>query len=44
LDRLRSEGLGTVFLGEAELARGMARHVLERFAPEAAAPLQAVQP
>ena len=30
---LRNDGIGTVFLGEEELARGMASHVLERFAP-----------
>jgi monovalent cation:H+ antiporter-2, CPA2 family len=28
---LRGEGLGTVFLGDAELARGMAAHVLQQF-------------
>ncbi len=28
---LRAEGLGAVFHGEDELAKGMARHVLERF-------------
>ncbi len=28
---LRKEGLGTVFHGEEELARGMSRHVLQRF-------------
>ncbi|WP_423600696.1 YbaL family putative K(+) efflux transporter [Roseateles sp. MS654] len=28
---LRGEGLGTVFHGEEELARGMSRHVLQRF-------------
>jgi CPA2 family monovalent cation:H+ antiporter-2 len=27
---LRSEGIGTVFMGEDELARGMSRHLLER--------------
>ena len=31
---LRKEGIGTVFMGEEELARGMASHVLERFAPQ----------
>lgn len=31
---LRSEGIGTVFLGKEELAKGMARHVLERFTPQ----------
>ncbi|WP_087049930.1 YbaL family putative K(+) efflux transporter [Caballeronia ptereochthonis] len=30
---LRKEGIGTVFFGEEELARGMAGHVLQRFAP-----------
>lgn len=30
---LREEGVGTVFQSEEELARGMASHVLERFAP-----------
>ncbi|HEX5371690.1 MAG TPA: YbaL family putative K(+) efflux transporter [Aquabacterium sp.] len=30
---LRHEGLGTVFFGEEELARGMSHHVLQRFAP-----------
>jgi monovalent cation:H+ antiporter-2, CPA2 family len=30
---LQQDGLGTVFFGEAELAKGMARHVMERFAP-----------
>lgn len=30
---LRSEGVGMVFYGEEELARGMMSHVLERFAP-----------
>jgi monovalent cation:H+ antiporter-2, CPA2 family len=29
---LRSEKLGAVFFGEEELARGMTRHILERFA------------
>ena len=29
-DMLRAENLGTVFMGEHELARGMARHVLAR--------------
>ena len=31
---LRSENTGTVFFGEEELARGMTRHVLTRFAPK----------
>jgi CPA2 family monovalent cation:H+ antiporter-2 len=31
---LRNEGIGTVFFGEEELARGMASHVLERFTPQ----------
>ncbi|WP_066736245.1 YbaL family putative K(+) efflux transporter [Cupriavidus sp. D384] len=32
---LRKEGLGTVFYGEEELAKGMSGHVLGRFVPEA---------
>lgn len=37
---LRRDGIGSVFFGEEELANGLARHVLERFAPppRAAAP------
>lgn len=31
---LRKEGIGTVFFGEEELAKGMAGHVLQRFAPQ----------
>lgn len=31
---LRNEEVGKVFFGEEELARGMAAHVLERFAPQ----------
>ncbi|CAM3511955.1 YbaL family putative K(+) efflux transporter [Polaromonas hydrogenivorans] len=38
LQLLRKDGIGTVFLGEEELARGMAGHVLQRFEPQAAAP------
>ncbi|MDO9195898.1 YbaL family putative K(+) efflux transporter [Rhodoferax sp.] len=34
---LRSEGIGMVFYGEEELAKGMTSHILERFAPPAAA-------
>jgi monovalent cation:H+ antiporter-2, CPA2 family len=34
---LRSEKLGAVFFGEEELAKGMTRHILERFAPNPAA-------
>ena len=30
---LEHEGIGKVFFGEAELAKGMARHVIERFTP-----------
>ncbi|MFL9936288.1 YbaL family putative K(+) efflux transporter [Paraburkholderia sp. RL18-103-BIB-C] len=30
---LRKEGIGTVFFGEEELAKGMTAHVIERFAP-----------
>ena len=33
---LRKESLGAIFFGEEELAKGMTRHVLERFAPQAA--------
>ncbi|MDH0867703.1 YbaL family putative K(+) efflux transporter [Mitsuaria sp. GD03876] len=39
---LRKEGLGTVFYGEEELAKGMSRHVLQRFnapLPEELSPL-----
>jgi CPA2 family monovalent cation:H+ antiporter-2 len=32
---LRNEGIGAVFFGEEELAKGMTSHVLERFAPQA---------
>ena len=35
-DLLRKDDLGTVFHGEEELARGMAGHVQERFAQQAA--------
>jgi CPA2 family monovalent cation:H+ antiporter-2 len=31
---LRKESVGTVFFGEEELAKGMTRHVLQRFSPE----------
>ena len=34
---LRKDGIGTVFFGEEELAKGMTCHVLERFAPKSAA-------
>lgn len=34
---LQKEGVGLVFFGEEELAKGMARHVLDRFAPLQAA-------
>jgi CPA2 family monovalent cation:H+ antiporter-2 len=34
---LRNEGIGTVFFGEEELARGMTDHVLERFSPRPSA-------
>lgn len=33
---LRAADIGTVFFGEEELAKGMASHVLQRFAPAAA--------
>jgi hypothetical protein len=35
---LRKDGIGTVFFGHEELARNMAGHVLDRFAPRWAAP------
>jgi len=34
---LRKEGIGMVFFGEEELAKGMTSHVLERFTPKLAA-------
>lgn len=34
LEMLRKEEVGTVFLGEEELAKGMTSHVLKRFAPQ----------
>lgn len=34
LELLESDGVGKVFFGEEELARGMSRHVLRRFVPE----------
>lgn len=34
--RLSKDGVGTVFFGEEELAKGMTNHVLERFAPQQA--------
>lgn len=34
---LRKNKIGTVFFGEEELAKGMASHILERFAPQQAA-------
>ncbi|CAN5511904.1 cation:proton antiporter [soil metagenome] len=36
LKLLRNEGMGTVFHGEEELARGMTDHIVQRFAPQAA--------
>jgi len=36
LQLLRKEGIGTVFHGEEELARGMTGHILQRFEPQAA--------
>ena len=39
-DMLRMDGVGTVFYGEEELAKGMTRHVLERFAPGVEAPAE----
>ncbi len=35
-DLLRKEGIGDVFFGEEELAKGMTGHVLDRFAPPSA--------
>jgi CPA2 family monovalent cation:H+ antiporter-2 len=35
-DLLRKEGIGDVFFGEEELAKGMTGHVLDRFAPPGA--------
>jgi CPA2 family monovalent cation:H+ antiporter-2 len=35
---LRKDGVGTVFYGEEELARGMSSYVLQRFAPREGAP------
>lgn len=32
---LRKDGIGAVFFGEEELAKGMTGHVLERFSPQA---------
>ena len=37
---LRMDGVGTVFYGEEELAKGMTQHVLERFAPAADASVE----
>ena len=34
---LRRDGIGTVFFGEEELARGMTSHILDRVAPQPAA-------
>ena len=36
---LRKDNIGTVFFGEEELARGIASHVLQRFAPRSTAPV-----
>jgi CPA2 family monovalent cation:H+ antiporter-2 len=33
-DWLRKEGVGLVFFGEEELAKGMVSHVLTRFSPK----------
>jgi len=35
---LRKDGVGTVFFGEEELAKGMMNHVVQRFAPPSATP------
>ncbi|MBE0626414.1 MAG: Kef family K(+) transporter [Burkholderiales bacterium] len=37
---LRKDQVGTVFFGEEELAKGMMNHVLQRFAPPSATPVQ----
>jgi len=37
---LRKDGVGTVFFGEEELAKGMMNHVLQRFAPPSATSAQ----
>ncbi|HEX5802912.1 MAG TPA: NAD-binding protein, partial [Azospira sp.] len=34
---LQSEGVGTVFFGEEELAKGMTGHVVRRFSPQGGA-------
>ena len=34
MDLLQSDGIGRVFFGEEELAKGMSQHVLRRFVPE----------
>ncbi len=34
LELLQSDGIGRVFFGEEELAKGMSQHVLRRFVPE----------
>ena len=34
LDLLQGDGIGRVFFGEEELAKGMSQHVLRRFVPE----------
>ena len=33
---LQKDGIGTVFYGEEELAKGMTNHVVRRFTPHAA--------
>jgi len=38
---LRKDGIGTVFFGEEELAKGMMNHVVQRFAPPSATPAHA---
>ncbi len=39
---LRKDGIGTVFFGEEELAKGMMNHVLQRFAPPSATSAQGI--
>jgi len=31
---LEKDNIGTIFFGEAELAKGMTKHILERFSPK----------
>ncbi|MCG3168911.1 MAG: putative cation/proton antiporter YbaL [Pseudomonadales bacterium] len=38
---LRKEAIGTVFFGEEELAKGITRHILQRFDPDSTGPASA---